>query len=206
MIIERMPVPKDMKLYEKARRIADETYKKPSAYKSGFIVKTYKDMGGTYEDDKKHRPLKQWFKEEWKDVGKEKYPVYRPTKVVSSSTPLTASEISPANLKKQIDKKQRIKGKKNLAPFQAKYTITDYTKKRAKEIGVDVRPSTHEGKKIDVYKDGEYIDSIGAVGYYDYPTYMKEKGKEYAEERKRLYHIRHTKDTQGELLARWLLW
>ena len=26
-------------LYEKAKEIADETYKKPSAYKSGFIVK-----------------------------------------------------------------------------------------------------------------------------------------------------------------------
>ena len=35
--------------------------------------------------------------------------------------------------------------------------------------------------------------SVGARGYGDYPTYMKEKGKEYADERRRLYKIRHNK-------------
>jgi len=43
----------DKELYDKAKAIADKTYKKPSAYKSGFIVKTYKDLGGTYSGDKK---------------------------------------------------------------------------------------------------------------------------------------------------------
>ena len=86
------------------------------------------------------------------------------------------------------------------------YLITPYTKKRAKEIGVEVRPSTRQGKKLDVYKDGEYLESIGAVGYMDYPSYIREKGKAYADERRRLYHIRHTKDTLGELLSLFLLW
>jgi len=59
-----MPTPADPKLYEKAKAIADEKYAKPSAYKSGFIVKTYKDMGGTYIEDGKPKDLKRWFKED----------------------------------------------------------------------------------------------------------------------------------------------
>jgi hypothetical protein len=38
-----MPIVLDKELYNKAKQIADETYKKPSAYKSGYIVKLYKE-------------------------------------------------------------------------------------------------------------------------------------------------------------------
>jgi hypothetical protein len=86
------------------------------------------------------------------------------------------------------------------------YVITEYTKERARRLGLQVRPSTHKGKKIDVFKDGKYLASVGAIGYMDYPTYMKRDGPAVAEERRRLYHIRHTKDTLGENLARSLLW
>jgi hypothetical protein len=112
-----MPKPIDTKLYEKAKSIADEKYSKPSAYKSGFIVKTYKSLGGKYEDDAEPKALKRWFKEEWTDVGNKDYPVYRPTKRVSKATPLTVQEIAPSNLKKQIALKQRLRGKYNLPPF-----------------------------------------------------------------------------------------
>ena len=74
------------------------------------------------------------------------------------------------------------------------YTITKYTKQKAKELGVTVKPSTNKNKKIDVYKDGEKIASCGAIGYYDFPTYMLEYGKEYANEKRRLYKMRHEKD------------
>lgn len=74
------------------------------------------------------------------------------------------------------------------------YKILPYTFKQAKSIGVDVKPSTKKGKKIDVYKDGKLIASVGAIGYMDYPSHLAEKGKEYADERKRLYKIRHRKD------------
>jgi hypothetical protein len=113
-----MSIPLDKKLYAKAKQIADQTYKKPSAYKSGFIVKTYKDMGGTYKDTGERKGLEEWFQSEWRDIGNKAYPVYRPTKRVSKDTPLTVSEIDPENLKKQIALKQKIKGKKNLPPFQ----------------------------------------------------------------------------------------
>ena len=115
-----MPVPANQKLYNDVKLYADSIYKKPSAYKSGFIVRRYKELGGEYIDDKKPKDLKRWFKEDWKDVGGLDYPVYRPTKRVSEKTPLTASEIKPSNLKKQIVLKQEIKGDYNLPKFKGK--------------------------------------------------------------------------------------
>ena len=113
-----MPTPANQKLYEKAKAIADEKYAKPSAYKSGFIVKTYKDMGGTYIDDNQPKDLKRWFLEDWVNLAKQyEYPVMRPSKIISSKTPLTVAEISPQKLKKQINLKQKIKGAKNLPAF-----------------------------------------------------------------------------------------
>ena len=100
--------------------MADEIYKKPSAYKSGYIVKKYKEMGGTYENDNKDKNLKRWFNEKWEDVGHKAYPVYRPTKRINSKTPLTVNEIDKDNLKEQIKLKQKIKGKKNLPKFKSK--------------------------------------------------------------------------------------
>jgi hypothetical protein len=73
------------------------------------------------------------------------------------------------------------------------YDITDYTYKQAKRIGVNVRPSTRKNKKIDVIKNGKIIASVGALGYKDYPTWLKEKGKIYADKRKKAYKARHQK-------------
>lgn len=71
------------------------------------------------------------------------------------------------------------------------YVITDYTKQRAKKLLVDVKVSTKKNKKIDIIKNGKKIASIGAKGYNDYPTYLISKGKKFADERRRLYRIRH---------------
>jgi hypothetical protein len=54
-----MPTPDNPSLYEKAKAIADEKYSKPSAYKSGFLVKLYKSMGGTYSGKKTKALTKQ---------------------------------------------------------------------------------------------------------------------------------------------------
>ena len=115
-----MPVVIDKELYNLVKQHADEVYEKPSAYKSGYIVKTYKKLGGRYQDDDKTKNLKRWFKEKWQDVGHQSYPVYRPTIRISKLTPLTADEIDSKDLKKQIKQKQIIKGEKNLAPFKKK--------------------------------------------------------------------------------------
>jgi hypothetical protein len=193
-----MPIIDNPELYKKAKDIADEKYSKPSAYKSGFIVKTYKEMGGTYTDDKKPKNLKRWFKEDWKDIGGLDYPVYRPTKRVNKNTPLTPNEIDYEDLIKQIILKQKIKGESNLPAFQGKgidYEIKPYSFKQAEKLGVKIKPSTNPKKKIDVFDwNNQFICSIGAKGYKDYPTYTIEKGKDYADERRRLYKIRHNKD------------
>jgi len=112
-----MPIIDNQKLYDYCKREADEKYEKSSAYKSGYIVRLYKSLGGTYTDDNKPKNLQRWYKEAWKDVGGEDYPVYRPTKKISKTkTPLIPSEIS--NLDEQIKLKQQIKGDKNLPPFK----------------------------------------------------------------------------------------
>jgi hypothetical protein len=75
------------------------------------------------------------------------------------------------------------------------YKITQYSKTQAEKLGVTIKPSSVQGKKIDVFnKKGEKIASIGALGYSDYPTYLKEKGKEYADNRRKLYKERHESD------------
>tara|TARA_R110002072_G_scaffold254220_1_gene413077 strand:- start:5566 stop:5844 length:279 start_codon:yes stop_codon:yes gene_type:complete len=74
------------------------------------------------------------------------------------------------------------------------YNITSYTKIQARKIGVKVKPSKVKGKKIDVFKGGKKVASVGAIGYGDYPTFLKTKGKEYASERRRLYKLRHNKN------------
>jgi len=75
------------------------------------------------------------------------------------------------------------------------YRITSYTKARAKKLGVTIKPSTVKGKKIDVFnKKGEKLASVGALGYGDYPTFVKTKGLDYANSRRHMYKIRHEKD------------
>ena len=74
------------------------------------------------------------------------------------------------------------------------YKIKPYTKAQARKLGVQVKPSKVKGKKIDVFKNGKKIVSVGAIVYNDYPTYIQKKGKKYADERRRLYKIRHNKD------------
>lgn len=75
------------------------------------------------------------------------------------------------------------------------YVILPHTRTRAKQLKVIVKPSFNKNKKIDVYdKNGNFLVSIGSYGYMDFAYYLKYYGKEVAEERKRLYNIRHKKD------------
>lgn len=117
------PEPKDKALYKRVKEMADKIYDRPSAYKSGFIVKKYKELGGEYTGGKKQTNLDRWFKEEWKDVNPNKteksYPVYRPTKRINSKTPLTVNEIDKRDLLKKSKIKQRIKSGK-LGKFKKK--------------------------------------------------------------------------------------
>ena len=126
-----MPAVLDQDLYNRVKAYADTVYSKPSAYKSGFIVKSYLARGGKYGEDsgKNTKPTKlkpktgltAWFAEDWKNLAKKgQYPVLRPTVRVSSKTPLLASEVDPVDLKKKIKLKQVIRDKGNLPPFKPK--------------------------------------------------------------------------------------
>ena len=90
------------------------------------------------------------------------------------------------------------------------YDILPYTKKKASQLGVTVKPSKKADKKIDVFKQNKLVASIGARGYQDYPHYLKEKGKAYADNRRDLYRARHKNDIGKKESNGWyannLLW
>ena len=88
------------------------------------------------------------------------------------------------------------------------YEIKQYSFKKADELSLNIKASTRKGYKIDVYKGEDYLTSIGDINYKDYPTYVLENGKEYAEKRKRMYHLRHKKDLKHfrGFLSMYILW
>ena len=57
-------------------------------------------------------------------------------------------------------------------------------KERAKSLGVEVKPSTRKNKKLDVFKNGEKVASIGDKRYSDFLQHGDE-------ERRQLYKARH---------------
>lgn len=71
------------------------------------------------------------------------------------------------------------------------YKIKRHSYQQAKNLGVTIKPSSRKGKKIDVYKAGKKIASIGAIGYGDFPTFKAKYGKEYAEKKRKAYKSRH---------------
>ena len=104
----------DKELYKKAKRIADDTYKKPSAYKSMFISKKYMEMGGKFKGKKKGK-LSNWRQSGWVQVvpyletGKKiecgegsNTKGCRPTKRINKDTPITIDELIKIHGKKKL--------------------------------------------------------------------------------------------------------
>lgn len=103
------PQPKDKELYQKSKDKYSSM--KHSAYKSGLVVKYYKELYAkkykstdAYTGEKnKNSGLSRWMKEEWRTSdGKKTYSkksdVFRPTVKVSKDTPTTYKELT----KKQV--------------------------------------------------------------------------------------------------------
>jgi len=86
------------------------------------------------------------------------------------------------------------------------YKITNYSKQKAKELNVQIKPSSNPNKKIDVFKNDKKIASIGANGYMDYPNYLEKKGSEIANKRRELYHKRHKNEGINGKFSKALLW
>jgi hypothetical protein len=119
-----MNEPANIELWNKIKQqIKDKHKKRWNAYYSGLLVQEYKNKGGKFVGKKNNEiGIGRWFKEEWKDVGSQSYPVYRPTKKINKKTPLTVGEIDKENLQKQIKLKQKIQDGKNLPPFKPRKT------------------------------------------------------------------------------------
>jgi hypothetical protein len=82
-----------------------------------------------------------------------------------------------------------------LLNYMSEYQITKRQEDNATRENVIIFPADKDSKKkIEVYdEDGLYMFSIGDKRYKDYDIYLKEKGKQYADNRRRLYKIRHEK-------------
>jgi len=103
---------KNKKLYLKIRN----KYKNMpnSAYRSGLIVKQYKNAGGVYKKAKTKQGLTRWFKEDWKtQEGKKTYnsksDIFRPTKKINKKTPKLLKNVEINKKRKEKLKKGRVK-------------------------------------------------------------------------------------------------
>ena len=76
------------------------------------------------------------------------------------------------------------------------YKIKPLQEQKAKKLLVTIKPSTRKNKKIDVFKKGEKIASIGGVYpsgkfYGDYATYIQNEGLLIANKKRKSYRARH---------------
>ena len=87
------------------------------------------------------------------------------------------------------------------------YNIRPYHLQQAADFEVTIKPSTKKNYKLDIFKDGRYLTSIGDRRYGDYISHLEESGEEFANKRRRLYWLRHQKDkgVRG-FYARNILW
>jgi hypothetical protein len=115
-----MSVPRDKKLYDNVKKNVYKNMPTHSAYRSGHLVKKYKEeyekkynSKDAYEGKKKQTtPLKRWMSEVWRnqrgEVGyKKKGDIYRPTKKISSKTPKTFKQLSKEDISKAMKEKKK---------------------------------------------------------------------------------------------------
>jgi len=117
------PTPLNKRLYNKVVNEATTKFLVyPSAYASGWITRTYKQRGGTYEGSYPvNQGLNRWFKEKWINVCKlpkivpcgrsvatmKSYPYCRPMYRVSKDTPMTVGELSVKELRSRCSTKRK---------------------------------------------------------------------------------------------------
>lgn len=105
----------DPDLYRKAKKKADETYKRNSAYKSMYQVSQYKKMGGRYKNGKKIVGVNKWNREGWIQVvpylesgvkapcgSGDNSKACRPMKRIDSKTSITLPELIKIHGKKKL--------------------------------------------------------------------------------------------------------
>ena len=56
------------------------------------------------------------------------------------------------------------------------YEIKEFQYKIAERLGVEIKQSTNPRRKIDVYKNGELLCSVGAINFTDYNDLIQQYG------------------------------
>jgi len=139
-----MPAPSDPTLYREAKDFIESKYKTNSPFRSGAVVKHYKQLykkkhnsDDSYTETNHPKNLKRFFEEKWVSVNptqnKGGYPVFRPTRKVNAKTPQLLQEIPDNILQKQINLKQSYRQVKRLPKYT---TVIHHAKKGgALEVG-----------------------------------------------------------------------
>ncbi|NBU33920.1 hypothetical protein EB118_02060 [bacterium] len=125
--------PKDPKLYARVKQLANKKFlSKSGVHRSSWIIREYKKRGGKFIG-KRGSALKRWYGENWVDLNSpikrngrtvgykkcgsskgKKYPLCRPTKRLSPSTPRTVKELSKKEVSKAKKDKSRIRHTGNI--------------------------------------------------------------------------------------------
>lgn len=143
--------PKDKALYEQVKQAANKKFQeKSSVYRSSWIVREYKRLGGEYskpKDTTQNTGLPRWYSENWVDLNRSKdgeyakcgrkkaedksgtYPVCRPLYRITDKTPKTVGELDESVIKKAIREKQKVRrngrikfsGGESLSPKAAQF-------------------------------------------------------------------------------------
>lgn len=131
-----MSEPINKKLYKSVKKKADKMFlSKTGVYKSSWIVREYKRLGGTYKGVKpKSSGLKRWYNEKWVDLNRPikdskgkiigykscgrptsktplAYPLCRPSVRVNKNTPRTHKEIKKKSISKAKKEKKKTREK-----------------------------------------------------------------------------------------------
>ena len=189
-----------------------------SARKMQWAVRYYKQHGGGYRGSKANNSLRRWGREKWrtssgkKSEGKRRYLPEEKWKRLSRKQIQRTNAAKARGYrqgKQYVSQPEDIK-KKIWGGAACPYTITNYTKQRAKRLGVTVRKSSNPNKKIDVFKNGKKVSTVGGCGYKDYPTFLREDGKDVANRKRRGFKSRfqrhRTKRGSKAYYADQLLW
>ena len=117
-----MAKPTNQKLYDEVKKDIYEQYPKHSFFRSALIVKTYKSLGGKYEDKKQISNIDKWFNQKWISINDyyhnktivpcgssdtktkfNEYPLCRPLKIVE--------KLSDTQMKKMLTEKNKLNKK-----------------------------------------------------------------------------------------------
>jgi hypothetical protein len=127
-----MGEPVDKELYSRVKQMASDKFSSPTGiFRSAWIVKKYKQMGGKYTNTNKPSKIQRWMREGWIDLNQpngkggyypcghkntqnDKYPLCRPSKTISKDTPEKYQNISSDRIKRANVQKQKIKGSGNI--------------------------------------------------------------------------------------------